>query len=200
MHLFFLSVLMFMLTGTSASRLQVTIKQTNAVVDPNPIINFSEIQFYMSGTLLSLTNDAFMFNEPSSGYQTEMCNDGIIATLPFPYNMCKSSNTNATEKFLQITLNAAFDQIKVYNAYGFLNVYGHDVGDRVIGAVLTVEYITSTTSATLFSETFLSNSPVYTFYVSTPTWRPNSKPTAVPTAFTPKPSVSLKPSFQPNFS
>lgn len=153
--------------ATKAGAMLVRIEQTKAVIDPNPIINLSEIQFFSKGALLTVPSTAFSFIHQSSGFPAAKCNDGVTETLTpigVPttslYNMCKSRNNDLVQTMVINLSGVSIDTIKVYNAVGFNNPSGLDVGQRIVGATLQ---IFSDTNQLLYSAVFNAWHVIYTF-------------------------------------
>lgn len=159
----FLFMLLAALVAVPLSEaLSVKITQSNAVIDTNPIINLTEVQFFLNGVMLNVPRGAFSFTNPSSNFPAANCNDGVTQTLTSPLNICKSGNNNPNEQTMLINLpGLSFDKIKIYNAKGFNNPHGKDVGQRIVGA--TMEVLSDLTSAAEFTSSFDGALEVYTF-------------------------------------
>jgi len=190
-----LTVLATIATITNAAYLRVMINQPNAVIDANPTINFSEIQFFKNGAQVSVPNANMVFREVSSGYPASLCNDGITTTGTGPYNLCKSSNADPTgQSFLVFLLDTEVDQMKIYNAYGYNNPAGQDVGKRIEGATLTITSLL--TDDVVFTYTF--GAPFQSLYtLSIPTPAPTLQPVSSPPVVTAKPTFTPAPNTVP---
>lgn len=182
----------FAATLVANAYLVIEITQPHAVIDANPILNFAEIELYAGATKLALMNSAMHFLEKSSGYPADVCNDGQVNTFPYPYNMCKSGNSNPLSQTMFITMGPYFfNKIKIYNAMGFNNPAGYDVGNRILGATLTIlsDPVPSlppqnnpkpdvwVNGSKIFTYVFTSMEPLYVIELPNLTARPTAEPT-----------------------
>ncbi len=171
----------------AVTTIKVIITQTTHPCDTNPVINLSEVSFLYKSVLQSLPDAAFQFPYESSGYPAAKCNDGIIATGNNPFNMCKSGNDQPSESLvIDLGSTIAFDQIVVYNAFGFNNPNNYDVGGRIVGATISVFFNGDTTAT--FSDTFTVYQDSYTFNYPSLSANPTAAPTSASPTTTPSPS------------
>ncbi len=194
--------LMSVVTLGCASLYVEIVQATPRAGDTNPIINFSEVRLLYNGIQQVLDSNDLIFGTVSSGYPPTKCTDDITATgTSSPYNMCKSGNDLVTQTFTIApgrnsgpTSYIAFDKIELYNAYGFNNQAGQDVGLRAQGAILRVRD-DANGNAVLFEQTLGTNCPLYSFtfpLTASPTTAPSGptkSPTRAPTGPTQKPTI-----------
>ncbi len=125
--------------SANAFDLQVQIIQPNAVIDAKPILNYCEVQFTLNGNVQAYDSTIMWWSSLSSGFGFLNCNDGNTVTGSGPYNMCKSGNGDPTGQNVTIkTRSLAFDNIRIFNANGFNNPAGMDVGLRTVGATIRI--------------------------------------------------------------
>jgi len=172
--LFLLAVAVLAAFVTATEFVKIEILQTNAVIDTNPIINVSEMQLFKKGNKLHMTEKYVEFGESSPDFPAVNCFDNVTetqTTTPMPggssshNNLCMSGNNNPSEQWMAIYAElGSFDRLRIFNAHGFSNPTGKDVGERILGATLSIYRLDDSvnTPVPLFTYTFSSLQPVYT--------------------------------------
>jgi len=148
-----------LLCACASDVLVVKIVQTNAVIDPHPVLNLFGVQFLLDGKQSILSDDDFSFREPSADYPAYNCNVGFAGNEPEVLRMCQSVGNTFTPTLTVVLEGVMFDRIKVFNAQGLNTTFGEDIGQRIVGATLSVS--SRATKEILYSYDFDTQLAVY---------------------------------------